>query len=188
MGTHPIIEVINQRGLQFFFDPIKGYKPKLVVNFYSNMVVNEFEEKIESRLGNKIVFITPTIIAKYFKNYQRPHSRFFTYPGHGWSKMEDEIQNTLIDKPLRDDRYIHGKLFEKYRVINKVVHYNLFPHGSEKRPRKEDGEVLFVFGSSEEVVDWALFIWREMVKFRQQSGPSKPNIPFLAMVTAICEE
>lgn len=27
MGTHPIIEVINRQGLQFFFSPIKGFKP-----------------------------------------------------------------------------------------------------------------------------------------------------------------
>ncbi|KAF7138848.1 hypothetical protein RHSIM_Rhsim07G0164300 [Rhododendron simsii] len=158
METHPIIEVINQRDLQFFSDPIKGYKSKLVLSVYENMDVDESQKKIESYLGKKTVL------------------------------TEEEIHNALTDKPLKDDLFIHCKLFEKYRVIKKVVHYNLFPHGSEKQPRKEDGEVIFVFGSSEEVVDCALFIWREIVRFNQWSGPSKPNIPFPAMVFAICED
>ncbi|KAF7126376.1 hypothetical protein RHSIM_Rhsim11G0012400 [Rhododendron simsii] len=187
MGTHAIVDIINQRGLQFFFDPIKGFKPKLVLDFYSNMEVDEKEEKITSRLGKKTVLVTPTIIAKYLKNYQRPSHRSTTYPEHGWSKTEEEIQNALTNKPMKQDRFVHGRLFEKYRVINKVVHYNLCPHSSEKLPRREDGEVIFVFGSSDEVVDWALLIWNSMVRFRKRTAPSKPNIPFPAMVTALCE-
>ncbi|KAF7134979.1 hypothetical protein RHSIM_Rhsim08G0141000 [Rhododendron simsii] len=187
MGTHAIIDIINQWGLQFFFKPIKGYKPKLVLDFYTNMEIDESEEKIQSKMGKKTVLITPSIIAKYLDNYKRPGHGSTTYPATAWSKTEEEIQKALTDKPLKTDRFVHGKLFEKYRVANKVVHYNLFPHGSEKRPRKEDGEVIFVFGSSEEVVDWAKFIWNQMVKFRQRSGPSKANIPFPAMVTCICE-
>ncbi|KAF7132194.1 hypothetical protein RHSIM_Rhsim09G0027300 [Rhododendron simsii] len=187
MGTHAIIDIINQRGLQFFFKLIKGFKPKLVLDFYANMEVDGKEEKITSRLGKKTVLITPTIIAKYLNNYQRPPYRSTTYPKHRWSKTEEEIQNALTDKPLKQDRFVHWRLFEKYRVINKVVHYNLSPHGSEKLPRKEDGEVIFVFGSSEEVVDWALLIWKSMVRFRNRTAPSKPNIPFPAMVTALCE-
>ncbi|KAF7123425.1 hypothetical protein RHSIM_Rhsim12G0032600 [Rhododendron simsii] len=140
MGTHAIIDIINQRRLQFFFDPIKGFKPKLVLDFYSNMEVDEKEDEITSRLGKKTVLVTPTIIAKYLKNYQRPLYRSTTYPKHGWSKTKEEIQNALTDKPLKQDRFVHGRLFEKYRVINKVVHYNLCPHGSEKLPRREDGE------------------------------------------------
>ncbi|KAF7113408.1 hypothetical protein RHSIM_RhsimUnG0130500 [Rhododendron simsii] len=58
----------------------------------------------------------------------------------------------------------------------------------KKQPRKEDGEVIFVFGSSKEVVDLAKFIWSQMVKFKRRSGLSKANIPFLAMVTFICED
>ncbi|KAF7115338.1 hypothetical protein RHSIM_RhsimUnG0059300 [Rhododendron simsii] len=188
MGTHAIIDIINQRGLQFFFKPIKGYKPKLVLDFYSNMEIDESEERIESKLGKKTVLVTPTIIAKYLDKYKRPSHGTTTYPATAWSKTEEEIQQALTDKPLKTDRFVHGKLFEKFRVINKVVHYNLFPHGSEKRPRKEDGEIIFVFGSSEEVVDWAKFIWNQMVKFRTRPGPSRANIPFPAMVTFICED
>ncbi|KAF7123705.1 hypothetical protein RHSIM_Rhsim12G0045200 [Rhododendron simsii] len=174
MGTHAIIDIINQRGVQFFFEPIKGFKPKLVLDFYANMEVDGKEEKITSRLGKKTVLITPTIIAKYLNNYQRPPYRSTTYPKHGWSKTEEEIQNALTDKPLKQDRFVHGRLFEKYRVINKVVHYNLSPHGSEKLPRKEDGDVIFVFGSSEEVVDWALLIWKSMVPERLLPGTPGP--------------
>ncbi|KAF7131766.1 hypothetical protein RHSIM_Rhsim09G0071500 [Rhododendron simsii] len=149
--------------------------------------VDEKEEKITSRLEKKTVLVTPTIIAKYLKNYQRPSHRSTTYPEHGWSKTEEEIQNALTNKPMKQDRFVHGRLFEKYRVINKVVHYNLCPHSSEKLPRREDGEVIFVFGSSDEVVDWALLIWKSMVRFKKRTAPSKPNIPFPAMVTALCE-
>ncbi|KAF7148907.1 hypothetical protein RHSIM_Rhsim03G0055900 [Rhododendron simsii] len=145
------------------------------------------EEKITSRLGKKTVLVTPNVIAKYLKNYQRPPYRSTTYPKHGWSKIEEEIQNALTDKPMKQDRFVHGRLFEKYRVINKVVHYNLCPHGSEKLPRREDGEVIFVFGPNEEIADWALLIWNSMVRFRNRLAPSKPNILFLAMVTAFCE-
>lgn len=192
MGAHPIIDIINHWGLQFFFEPIKGYKPKLVFDFYVNMEVDEREQRITSQLGKKTVLITPNTIAKYLGNYKRPAPFSTTYPAifpaTGWSKSEEKIRNALTDKPLKLDRFVNGKLFEKYRVINKVVHYNLCPHGSEKRPWTEDAEIIFVFGSSEEVVDWALLIWRSMVRFRERGGPSKPNFPFPAMVTAICSD
>ncbi|KAF7149854.1 hypothetical protein RHSIM_Rhsim02G0143500 [Rhododendron simsii] len=148
MGTHPVIDIINQRGLQFFFDPIKGFKPKLVLDFYANMEVDEKEEKITSRLGKKTVLITPTVIAKSVCPWQA----FREVPG-------DQQGGTLQSMSPR----------------------------SEKLPRREDGEVIFVFGSSEEVVDWALLIWRWMVRFRKRLAPSKPDIPFPAMVTALCE-
>ncbi|XP_058216884.1 uncharacterized protein LOC131327767 [Rhododendron vialii] len=188
MGAHPIIEVINQNGLPFFFSSIKGYKPNLVVNFYANMVVYKSEERIESHIGNKKVTVNPTVIAKYLGNYRRPEAHTITYPSDGWSKSETEIMNTLTDKSLLKNRYVHGRLFELYCVINKVVHFNLFTHGSEKRPHKSDGEVLYAFGSVDEVVDWARWIWLEMLKFRQRSTfGAKVNIPFPTMITVICE-
>ncbi|KAE9467366.1 hypothetical protein C3L33_00710, partial [Rhododendron williamsianum] len=125
MGAHPIIKVIEQKGLLFFFSLIEGYKPKLVVSFYAKMVVHKENETIESRIGNKMVTVNPTIIATYLGDYQRLEPHTITYP--------DEL----------------------YRVINMVVHYNLFPHGFEKMPHKPDGEVLYVFGSNDDVVDLA---------------------------------
>ncbi|XP_058196976.1 uncharacterized protein LOC131312956 [Rhododendron vialii] len=151
------------------------------------MVVHKENEIIESRIGNKTVIVNPTIIATYLGDYQRPKPHTITYPDHGWSKTETEIINTLTDKPLGNERFVHGRLFELYRVVNKVVHYNLYPHGSEQMPQQPDGEVLYVFGSNDDVV-WARWIWVELMKFRQRSNfGTKPNFPFLAMITAICE-
>ncbi|KAF7140363.1 hypothetical protein RHSIM_Rhsim06G0160300 [Rhododendron simsii] len=127
---------------------------------------------IESRIGKKTVTVNPTIIAKYLGNYQLPEPHTITYPDHGWSKTETEIINTLTDKLLRNERFVHGRLLELYQVINKVVHYNLFPHGFEKKP---DGEVLYVFGSNDnyDVVDWDRWIWFVLMKFRQRSSVEK---------------
>ena len=83
------------------------------------------------------------------------------------------------------NRYTTGALKELYRLVNKVMSYNIHPYCREKTPRRGDGDLIFAFGSGEEVVDWAVMIFEEMCVFRAK-GTLVGNIPFPAMITKIC--
>ncbi|KAH7861885.1 hypothetical protein Vadar_032178 [Vaccinium darrowii] len=99
----------------------------------------------------------------------------------------DDQVSLLTDHPDSFDpegngRYIQGKLKDKYRTLNKVVHHNLHPFSLEKTPTRYDGEVLVVFGSEDVRVDWAWWIWEEMGNFRRK-GTANGNVPFPVMIT-----
>ncbi|KAF7149096.1 hypothetical protein RHSIM_Rhsim03G0124700 [Rhododendron simsii] len=99
------------------------------------------------------------------------------------------LEGTLTNDPksVKKGKFVWGKLRDLYRVINKVVHYNLHPHGSEKKPSARDGKILYVFGKDDEKVDWSKWIWGEMKKFREK-GTQRGNIPFPVMVTKLCAD
>lgn len=62
-GTHPVIKAVDDQGLQFFFDKIKGYRRGVVADFYSNMRAYSRDLVIESQIGTKTVTVTPGSIA-----------------------------------------------------------------------------------------------------------------------------
>ncbi|KAF7143343.1 hypothetical protein RHSIM_Rhsim05G0131600 [Rhododendron simsii] len=186
---NPFIEVIKAQGLHFFFRPIAGFRDGVVQKFFSNMVVNRESKHITSTIGSKTIVVNPVAIATYLGEYQRPPSEVVTYPSQAWSHPLDEIRDALTDKPnsYKNDKFVSGKLRPAFRLINKLVHFNLNPHGSEATPSLKDGTLLFVFSRSEEKVDWAAQIWDVMANFKDK-GPSNANIPFPAMITTMCEK
>ncbi|KAG5554122.1 hypothetical protein RHGRI_011858 [Rhododendron griersonianum] len=185
----PFIEVIKAQGLLFFFKPIAGFRDGVVRNFYSNMEVNRKTRQITSTIGSKKIIVNPVSIATYLDKYQRPPTKVVTFPSPAWSHPVDEIRDALTDMPnsYNNDKFVSGKLRLTFRLINKLVHYNLNPHGSESTPSLNDGTLLFVFSRSEEKVDWAARIWDVMADFKDK-GLSNANIPFPAMITKMCEE
>ncbi|KAG5531442.1 hypothetical protein RHGRI_026154 [Rhododendron griersonianum] len=128
-------------------------------------------------------------IATYLDKYQRPPTKVVTFPSPAWSHPVDEIRDALTCMPnsYNNDKFVSGKLRLTFRLINKLVHYNLNPHGSESTPSLNDGTLLFVFSRSEEKVDWAARIWDVMADFKNK-GLSNANIPFSAMITKMCKE
>ncbi|KAI8535463.1 hypothetical protein RHMOL_Rhmol10G0176400 [Rhododendron molle] len=153
------------------------------------MEVNRTTRQITSTIGSKKIVVNPVSIATHLDKYQRPPAEVVTLPSPAWSHPPDEIRDALTDKPnsYKNDKFVSGKLRLTFRLINKLVHYNLYPHDSESTPSLNDGTLLFVFSRSEEKVDWAARIWDVMANFKDK-GLSNANSPFPAMITKMCEE
>ncbi|KAG5550103.1 hypothetical protein RHGRI_015151 [Rhododendron griersonianum] len=119
--------------------------------------VNRKTRQITSTIGSKKIVVNPVSIATYLDKYQRPPTKVVTFPSPAWSHPVDEIRDALTDMPnsYNNDKFVSGKLRLTFRLINKLVHYNLNPHGLESTPSLNDGTLLFVFSRSEEKVDWA---------------------------------
>ncbi|KAH7840739.1 hypothetical protein Vadar_020952 [Vaccinium darrowii] len=152
------------------------------------MLVNRDEEVIISQVGRVTVEVTPDSIAHYL-SYKCPNST--NYLGGKWRMTQEAQVGLFTDHPDSFDpegtgRYIQGKLTDKYRTLNKVVHHNLHPFSLEKTPTRYDGEVLVVFGSEDARVDWAWWIWEEMGHFRRK-GTANGNVLFPVMITKMCE-
>lgn len=158
MEDHPAMQSIVRQGLRFFFEERGMYRKKMVKTFYENMVVNKLEHKIISMVGGQRVVVTPDSIAEYLQ-YRRPDTDSITYPRRTWEKPLNEQVHILTDDPnsydVDNETYVVGRLKEKYRALNKIMHCNLTPFSNKKTPSRKDGEKLVVFGSETDVVDWA---------------------------------
>ena len=82
IGSHPVINTLNRLGLHAFYDPVKGYIPTLVVEFYTNMAVMEKKRVITSKVKGNKVKITPNRIAEYL-GYERPSKEAINFPKPG---------------------------------------------------------------------------------------------------------
>ncbi|KAH7841925.1 hypothetical protein Vadar_001593 [Vaccinium darrowii] len=190
MEDHPAVQSIVRQGLRFFFEERGMYRKKMVKTFYENMVVHKPEREIISMVRGQRVVVTPDSIAEYL-HYRRPDPDSITYPRRTWEKPLNEQVHILTDDltsyDAENETYVAGRLREKYRALNKILHCNLTPFSNEKTPSKEDGEKLVVFGSETDVVDWARRIWNGIKSFRERGG-ARGKIPFPLMISALCEK
>ncbi|KAG5535685.1 hypothetical protein RHGRI_023447 [Rhododendron griersonianum] len=182
---------IATRGLGFWFKNLKGYNKACVIEFYQNMVsmmdgpVNEM--RIESMIDNVRVVLTPTIIAKYL-GYTRPPLSTVNYPLDGGEYIDPAIVNNALysDISFYDGHHKPGHFKEEFRFLNKVIHANLFPRGSEHHPRQRGAELLFMFASGDYVFDAALWIFYQVYNFQAESQNSA-RMPFPCMISKICK-
>ncbi|KAH7846772.1 hypothetical protein Vadar_017967 [Vaccinium darrowii] len=190
MEEHPAVQSIVRQGLRFFFEKRGMYRKKMVKTFYENMVIHKPELEIVSTVGGQRVVVTPNSIAEYL-HYRRPDRDSITYPRRTWEKPLNEQVHILTDDPnsydIEDGKYVVGRLREKYRALNKIMHCNLTPFSNERIPSTQDGEMLVVFGSETDVVDWARRVWNEIRDFRERGG-ARGKIPFPLMISALCEK
>lgn len=68
---HPIIKVIEDQRLHFYFKTVDGFRERMVSDFYINMEIYKGEQTICSVFGSKTVTVTPNSIATYL-GYERP--------------------------------------------------------------------------------------------------------------------
>ena len=187
LNGNEILQVLESNGLSQFRNKVDGYRPMLVIAFYENMLF-QGNFIIDSTVYGTPIRITPDIIAFYL-HYARPATETITYPVPNWNKdlayVIDAITEDEDAYSEHFNRYTAGGLKELYRLVNKIVSYNIHPYCREKTPLKEDGDLIFAFGSGEEVVDWASLIFEEMCVFRAK-GTTLGNIPFPAMITKLC--
>ncbi|KAF7112845.1 hypothetical protein RHSIM_RhsimUnG0187100 [Rhododendron simsii] len=145
------------------------------------------EMRIESMIDNVRVTLTPDIIAKYL-GYTRPPLSTVNYPLPGGAYIDPALVNSALysDMGLYDGHHKPGLFREEYRLLNKAIHVNLFPRGSEHHPRQRGAELLFVFASEELVFDAALWIFYQVHNFQAESQ-NTARMPFPCMISKICK-
>lgn len=81
--------------------------------------------------------------------------------------------------------FVLGKMKLDYKLMMKIIHYNIAPTRSEKKLKLAD-VVFFYIMINFIVLDVAECIWNEMVAFKKKSPP-RSIMPFVAMVSQLCK-
>lgn len=148
---------------------------------------NDPTVKITSRVGGKDIEITLTDIATYLK-YQRPPQASVNYPRKDETIYLQVVCEALYRDPAEAELpHVLGKFKWSYRFLNKVIHFNLYPRGTEHKPSKKSGEILYAFTVNDLVVDWAMFIFTQLRDFKADTMITA-NMPFPCMITALCKK
>ncbi|KAF7131954.1 hypothetical protein RHSIM_Rhsim09G0079300 [Rhododendron simsii] len=189
---HTCVQRIIAQGLAYFFSENPGYIKGLVADFYKNVKVPELGKieakgaKITSKIGRVTVVVDPEIIAKAL-NYERPPPESINCPREDFASR-DEVNQALYVNPAEAKRpHVPGKFKDEYRLINQFVHHNLNPRGTENKPARSEGEMLYFFMEPGNVFDWAKYIFQQMVEFKA-NVPTQTRMPYPCMVTKICLE
>ncbi|KAH7838644.1 hypothetical protein Vadar_029451 [Vaccinium darrowii] len=175
------IKKVVTKGMKFWFEEVKDYVHTWVKAFYSNMAVDEENERITSTVSHRGITVSPDIIAQYLK-YTRPERAKVTYP-------RDDIVEGDIDQAVYIDVGVQegvSSLKPGYRTMNRVLHANLYPRRSEKAPGLNELELLYVFMKDDEVIDCAQWIFNQMAEFKTNPKVNL-SFPFPVMITKLCE-
>ncbi|KAH7841937.1 hypothetical protein Vadar_004514 [Vaccinium darrowii] len=175
------INKVLTKGMKFWFEEVKVYVHSWVKAFYSNMAVDEENERITSTVSHRDITLSPDIIAQYLK-YTRPERAKITYP-------RDNIVEGDVDQAVYIDAEVQegvSSLKPGYCTMNRVLHANLYPRGSEKTPDLKELELLYVFMKDDEVMDCAQWIFNQIVEFKT-NPKANLSFPFPVMITKLCE-
>lgn len=186
-GVHCIL----QKGLKFWTEVLPGYNKNTVIDFYKYMQIpegdweNDPAVRIVSRVTGIDVVITPNDIAVYL-GIQRPPPESVNYPQKNVTIDSGVVNNVLyVDPSKASDPHMPGNFKGSVRFLNKVIHFNLYPRGSDHRPSRKSGELMFAFLTDELVIDWAMFIFTQLRDFRANTMITA-SIPFPCMITSLC--
>ncbi|PSR88435.1 PRAME family member 9/15 like [Actinidia chinensis var. chinensis] len=179
-----MVKILKDRGLSFFFKPVKGYILNIVYEFFMNLEIVDDDSVLESKVNEKIIIVTPDHIASYL-GYMRPRLEEvqFSHLTHACLSPKQYAKIVYTDLIQFRRKFSAGMLKDKYRIMNKIMHYNIHPKGSEKQPGMADIEFLHIMmsGIRFDVVEYM----REMIReFRTMT--SKHNMPFGQMITHLC--
>ena len=180
------IQKLADRGLNFFFEKIEGYYRGLCVQFYRNIRIDT-TRTIHSKVGGKNIIITADIIAQ-FLHYPRPDPTTVQYPNKGFTPLKEKAYaRAIYTDPTefqKGKKFVLGKFKPEYKLMTKIIHYNIAPTRSEKELKLADAEFLYVMMNSV-IIDVAECILNEMIFFKEKA-PSRANMPFVAMISSIC--
>ena len=101
-----------------------------------NMNVSSAGSKITSKVRGRDVRVTPDSIASYL-NYTRPQVGNSEYPQEDYPSLtEAEYAQAVYERPdefRAGDKFQLGKFKGSYKLMTKVIHYNIAPIGSKKQ-------------------------------------------------------
>ena len=161
------IQKLADRRLHFFFEKIEGYYKELCVQFYRNIRIDT-TRTIYSEVGGKKIIITADIIAQYL-HYVRPNPATFQYHNKGFKPLSEKAyaRAIYIDPTnfQKERKFVLGKFKPEYKLMTKIIHYNIFPTWSEKELKLADAEFLYVMMNSV-VIDVVECIMNEMISLK----------------------
>ena len=70
-------------------------------------------------------------------------------------------------------------------MLNKIMHYNIFPRGEKKMLGRKEMESLWVIWSPNEGMNIAQFIYNQMRRYLEESSV-KASLPYPCLITKIC--
>ncbi|GFZ06461.1 hypothetical protein Acr_18g0006310 [Actinidia rufa] len=183
-----VIRILSNRGLSFFFEQVDGYYRSVVIEFYKYMKISSSGNKITRKVRGIDVAVTPNIIASYL-SYVRPTARNVQYLHKDFPSLFDvQYAEAIYENPeefVAGEKLRLGKFKAEYKLMTKVIHYNLSLRGSKKLLKLAEAEFLYVMMNPAIVVDFAQYIWNEMAAFKEHP-PKNANLPFVKMVTSLC--
>ncbi|KAG5536408.1 hypothetical protein RHGRI_023993 [Rhododendron griersonianum] len=141
-----IILQLGNQGLLFWCRALFGYNVAGVIEFYQNLDTSEAlaKGKISSKVNNKKIVVDAKIIAQYLK-YGRPEGDLVNYPRAepiDSNEILNDLYTTIPNVGVPPHR--PGKFKDVYRVLNQVVHYNLYPRGAENKPSRRSAITAFL--------------------------------------------
>ncbi|KAF7147601.1 hypothetical protein RHSIM_Rhsim03G0183100 [Rhododendron simsii] len=104
-------------------------------------------------------------------------------------KIDDGLINNVLYTNPKNAKIPHlvGEFRDDIRVLNKAFHHNLYPRGLEHKPSRKSGELMYAFMNSKLVVDWAKFIFNQLIDFKKDTI-SSARMPFPCMITSIYKQ
>ncbi|GFZ11399.1 hypothetical protein Acr_22g0007970 [Actinidia rufa] len=109
------------------------------------------------------------------------------YPHENYSPLDTEAYANAIYATLGNykGKLVLGQMKPEYKLMTKIIHYNIARTRSEKELKLADTEFLYIMMNSI-AIDVAECIWNEMVAFKEKSPP-RSSMPFVAMVSQLCK-
>lgn len=160
------------------------------MDFYKKMVISNSGSEhlsgaaVTSKVGRTDIHIDQNVIAKALE-FRRPTAAEINYPRPNFV-MADEINDGLYtDSADARDHHRPGKFKEEYKLINQLVHHNLNPRGTENKPSKAEGKMLYAFMQPGVKIDWSAYIFKQLIEFKA-NAPTQTRMPFSCLITKIC--
>lgn len=119
---------------------------------------------------------------------QRPSPKSVNYPIKDEMLDEQVVNRVLYSDPSKASiPHVPENFKATVRFLNKVIHCNLYPRGTEHKPTRKSGEILCAFMTNDLVVDWAMFIFTQLRDFRANTLTTASML-FPCMITSLCKE
>ncbi|KAF7127062.1 hypothetical protein RHSIM_Rhsim11G0026200 [Rhododendron simsii] len=141
-----ILNLLHNQGLNFWTRALPGYNAAGVIEFYQNLDISEALTNgiVKSKVHNRRIVVDSGMIAKYLR-YDRPPGDLLNYP------RSEPLDTDMIIHDLYSvipkvgvPPHVPGKFKDIYRVLNQIVHYNLYPRGAENKPSKKSARFSFL--------------------------------------------
>ena len=131
--ANEMVRILKDRGLSFFFKLVKGYILNIVTEFSKNLEIVGDGNVLQSNVSGKVIVITPDHIASYL-GYTRPRPDEVQSPHPHYARLSpDQYDEIVCTNPSKfRGKFSTRMLKDKYKIMNKIIHYNLHPKGSEK--------------------------------------------------------
>ena len=186
LGTGECFGAMINSKLEYMDTAFAGYLPNFVRQFLKSMeLVKTLGEQITAMVNGTKVRVDEYIIAKAL-GYTPVARERITYPrSQDVPLVIPYDQLVLRGEAVVEGTTTVGNLNGEAGMLNKIMHYNIFPRGDEKMLGRKEMELLWVIWSPNEGMNIAQFIYSQMRRYPEESTV-KAVIPYPCLITKIC--